>query len=105
MGGSMFLIPLLLGRLAGRGQPDRAFWVTILTAALLFTTPMDSWQQSLGWVSAFANFVVAAVFLLLVLLLWQRSFSAPSPGFRGQSWGRPSSSCAWPHSSLPSTSP
>ena len=77
MGGCMFLISLLLGRLAGRGQPDRAFSVTVLTAALLFTTPMDSWQQSLGWVSAFANFVVAAVFLLLVLLLWQRAFSPP----------------------------
>ena len=74
MGGCMFLISLLLGRLAGRGQPDRAFSVTVLTAALLFTTPMVSWQQSLGWVSAFANFVVAAVFLLLVLLLWQRAF-------------------------------
>ena len=49
MGGCMFLISLLLGRLAGRGQPDRAFSVTVLTAALLFTTPMDSWQQSLGW--------------------------------------------------------
>ena len=87
MGGCMFLIPLLLGRLAGRGQPDRAFWVTILTAALLFTTPMDSWQQSLGWVSAFANFVVAAVLLLLVLLLWQRSFSAPLSRVQGTKLG------------------
>ena len=41
---------------------------------------MYSWQQSLGWVSAFSNFVVAAVFLLLVLLLWQRAFSATRTG-------------------------
>ena len=87
MGGCMFLISLLLGRLAGRGQPDRAFSVSVVTAALLFTTPMDSWQQSLGWVSAFANFVVAAVFLLLVLLLWQRSFSAPLSRVQGTKLG------------------
>ena len=87
MGGCMFLISLLLGRLAGRGQPDRAFSVTVVTAALLFTTPMDSWQQSLGWVSAFANFVVAAVFLLLVLLLWQRAFSAPLSRVQGTKLG------------------
>ena len=105
MGGCMFLISLLLGRLAGRGQPDRAFSVTVVTAALLFTTPMDSWQQSLGWVSAFANFVVAAVFLLLVLLLWQRSFSAPLSRVQGTKLGAALFFLCLPHSSLPSTSP
>ena len=33
MGGCMFLISLLLGRLAGRGQPDRAFSVTVVTSS------------------------------------------------------------------------
>lgn len=74
MAGCMLLIPLLIGRLAGRGQPDRTFFLTVLSAALLLTTPMRSWQQTLGWVSAFANFVVAGAFLLGVLLLWQRAF-------------------------------
>ena len=82
--GSMVLIPLLLGLLAGRGRLERGFPLALVSAALLLTTPMYSWQQTLGWVSAFANFVVAAVFLLAVLLLWQRAVQAQSaPGGRG----------------------
>lgn len=79
MAGAMTLIPLLLGLLAGRGRLERSFPLTAAAAGVMLTTPMYSWQQSLGWVSAFANFVVAAVFLLLVLLVWQQSFSPVSP--------------------------
>ena len=42
MGGCMFLISLLLGRLAGRGQPDRAFSVTVVTAACRGYWPRDA---------------------------------------------------------------
>lgn len=86
MAGAMTLIPLLLGLLASRGRFwERGFSLTLLSAGLLLATPMYSWQQSFGWVSAFANFVTAAVFLLLILLLWQRSFG---PGASRQGEGR-----------------
>ena len=76
IGGSMVLIPLLLGLLAGRGRLEAGFPIVLVTAALILTTPMYSWQQTFGWVSAFANFVAAGVFLLLVLLLWQHTLSS-----------------------------
>ena len=87
MGSVLFLLPLLCGLLASPGRRDARFPLALLAGAALFAMPMLSWRQTFGWVSAFANFVVAAVFLLLVLLLWQRSFSAPLSRVQGTKLG------------------
>lgn len=75
LGGGMFLIPFLAARLAAEDR--RQDWAALTAAggAALFSMPMLSWQQTFGWVSAFANFGVGAVAMLGILLLWQRSFS------------------------------
>lgn len=79
MGGTLFLLPVLSGRLAAGEQRDHRFFLVLLAGAALFATPMISWRQVFGWVSAFSNFVLGGLFLLLVLLLWKRAFS-PRPG-------------------------
>lgn len=76
LGGGMFLIPWLAGRLAA-GEEGRG-WAALTAAggAALFSMPMLAWQQTFGWVSAFANFGAGAAAMLGVLLLWQRTFSS-----------------------------
>lgn len=75
LGGGMFLIPFLAARLAAEDRRQEWAVLTAAGGAALFSMPMLSWQQTFGWVSAFANFGVGAAVLLGILLLWQRSFS------------------------------
>lgn len=77
MGGGMFLIPWLASCLATEKWEERAVW-TAAGGAALFSMPMVSWQQTFGWVSAFANFVAGAAVMLGVLLLWKKTFSPKS---------------------------
>ena len=77
MGGGMFLIPWLASCLATEKGEERAVW-TAAGGAALFSMPMVSWQQTFGWVSAFANFVAGAAVMLGVLLLWKKTFSKKS---------------------------
>ena len=77
MGGGMFLIPWLASCLATEKGEERAVW-TAAGGAALFSMPMVSWQQTFGWVSAFANFVAGAAVMLGVLLLWKKTFSPKS---------------------------
>ena len=75
MGSVLFLLPLLCSLLASPGRRDARFPLALLAGAFLFAMPMLSWRQTFGWVSAFANFVLGGLLLLVVLLLWQRAFS------------------------------
>lgn len=77
MGAGMFLVPWLAARLTTEDAGERAVW-TAAGGAALFSMPMVSWQQTFGWVSAFANFVAGAAVMLGVLLLWQKTFSKKS---------------------------
>lgn len=83
MGGTLFLLPLLCARLAAGARSGRSFPLILLAGAALFAMPMISWRQVFGWVSAFSNFVLGGLFLLLVLVLWQRAFS---PGKEPPLW-------------------
>ena len=77
LGAGMFLVPWLAARLTTEDAGERAVW-TAAGGAALFSMPMVSWQQTFGWVSAFANFVAGAAVMLGVLLLWQKTFSKKS---------------------------
>ena len=72
MGLSLFLIPLLAARLAADGLPGAFFPLSLTAAGILLTMPAMTWQQTLGWVSAFSNFVIPCVFVLALLLLLQK---------------------------------
>lgn len=73
MGMSMFLLPLLAAfAVLPRERRDRWFPLTLAGCAALMAMPIDSWRQTYGWVSAFANFVVLGVWSLLLILLVRR---------------------------------
>ena len=76
MASAMFLLPLLSVRLAAPETGRDRFPLVLLAGGVLFAMPLFCWRQVFGWVSAFANFVLGGLFLLLVLLLWQRAFSS-----------------------------
>ena len=76
MGSVMFLLPLLSVRLTAPETGRDRLPLVGLAGGVLFAMPLFCWRQVFGWVSAFANFVLGGLFLLLVLLLWQRAFSS-----------------------------
>ena len=81
MGLTMFALPMLAAVAAEPG--DRAknrFPLFLLGCGLLMTMPAVSWRQTYGWVSAFANFVVLGVWMLLLILLARRG---TEKGYRG----------------------
>lgn len=67
MGCGMFLIPLLLSLLAGKGSPflSRFFAANLCALSL----PITIWRQTYGWVSGFANYGISTVMLLGWILL------------------------------------
>lgn len=79
MGLTMFLLPLLAAAAADPGGRNR-FPLSLLGGGLLMTMPAVSWRQTYGWVSAFANFVVLGVWMLLLLLLAR---TGTAEGYRG----------------------
>ncbi|MEY8403645.1 hypothetical protein AALA54_09945 [Oscillospiraceae bacterium 44-34] len=74
MGGSMFLLPLLAA-LVVLPQDRRRNWfpLTLTGCAAMMAMPIVTWRQTYGWVSAFANFVVSGVWVLLLVLLARRN--------------------------------
>lgn len=72
MGFSMFLIPQLAVRLTGV-ERGRRFSMELLAHSLMFSMPIVTWRQTYGWVSSFANYVTASVWMLLVLLLLRQA--------------------------------
>ena len=69
MGQGIFFIPVLAARLGAGKRRESRFALTLLAALALMVMPMTTWQQTYGWVSAFANFVAGAAVLLLALLV------------------------------------
>ena len=80
MGLTMFALPLLAAAAADPGGRNR-FALSLLGGGLLMTMPAVSWRQTYGWVSAFANFVVLGVWMLLLLLLTR---AGTARGYRGR---------------------
>ena len=62
-------IPLLITVLAAGKYDAKTF---LLANLLLLLIPQKLWQQTVGWVSAFANYGVSAAAVLLLLLLLRR---------------------------------
>lgn len=79
MGLTMFALPLLA---AAAAAPARKNWfaLSLLGCGLVMTMPAVSWRQTYGWVSAFANFVVLGVWMLLLVLLARAGIAE---GYRG----------------------
>lgn len=67
---SMTLIPILAANLSVcQDQPENRFFLWALAGAVYTSMPAVTWRESYGWVSAFANFALAALFLVLLLNL------------------------------------
>ena len=67
---TMLFIPVMLIRLSGKKDKTLGF---IMANVLMLIMPKLMWQQTYGWVSAFANYVVPAPLLLLLILIMERS--------------------------------
>lgn len=71
MGITMFALPVMAARIAADRYPEHRFPLAVLGCAALMAMPLGSWRQTYGWVSAFANFVVAGVWILALIALIQ----------------------------------
>lgn len=76
---TMFLIPLLICRICDR---QRSLAKYLFANALMLIIPQFMWQQTFGWVSGFANFVVPAALTLFLVLIMERSIHSS----RGLYW-------------------
>lgn len=76
---TMLFIPLMLVKLSGRRDKTAVF---IIANVLMLIMPKLMWQQTYGWVSAFANFVVPVPLLLFLILIMERSIE----GVPGTYW-------------------
>ena len=73
MGGGMFAVPCLMALLAvrdGKGTASPVFLPAFLMSnAVILAMPMTLWRDVYGWVSAFGNYALSALFFLVWLLL------------------------------------
>lgn len=67
---TMLFIPVMLVKLSGHRDKTTVF---IIANVLMLIMPKLMWQQTYGWVSAFANFVVPAPLLLFLILIMEKS--------------------------------
>jgi len=74
LGGGIFLVPHLAVGLVCV-DPNRRLSMELLAHGLMLSIPIMTWRQTYGWVSAFANYVVGAVWMLLILTLLKKTFS------------------------------
>lgn len=82
MGLTMFALPLLAAAAAAPGRAERSwFALSLLGGGLLMTMPTVTWRQTYGWVSAFSNFVILGVWMLLLILLAR---AGTAQGYRGR---------------------
>lgn len=65
MGVCYFLIPFLLARFAAKGEKNHQAVLFLACNFLILTMNTGIWQQTYGWVSGFANFVISAVFMMI----------------------------------------
>ena len=72
MGLTMFAIPLLMARLAARGEGRSLLPIYLASSAGLLLMPPVMWQETYAWVSGFGNYVVPTLLFLVWLLLVRR---------------------------------
>lgn len=72
MGLTMFAIPLLMARLAARGEERSLLPIYLASSAGLLLMPPVMWQETYAWVSGFGNYVVPTLLFLVWLLLVRR---------------------------------
>ena len=66
MGGTMFLIPWCMARLAARGDRRKELPLFLACHAGILLMPPIMWRENYGWVSGFGNYVIS----VLVFLVW-----------------------------------
>ena len=78
MGLGYFLVPLLIASVMARNENGniRLYRVGyfLMANVLLLTMDRSVWQQTYGWVSGFANYVISSVFLLINFSVLLRVF-------------------------------
>ena len=70
IGLTLFFIPLLLDRIAGKELNVKRY---IIANFLLLFIPQEMWQQTHGWVSAFANYVISVALTFFLILVLERT--------------------------------
>ena len=68
MGLTMFAIPLLMARLAARGEERSLLPIYLASSAGLLLMPPVMWQETYAWVSGFGNYVAVSYTHLFHLL-------------------------------------
>lgn len=76
---TLFSIPVLINALCGKKGGVLCY---LISNILMLIIPKLMWQQTHGWVSGFANYVVSAMFTLLLILIMLKS----AKSFRWQYW-------------------
>ena len=88
MGSCCFLIPLGIAAIvAERADIDRKFRYFLVSNVLMLLIGWETWRESLGWVSGFANYVISTVFLLAHLRMLLEVFE-DSVSRTGDGWGK-----------------
>ena len=77
MAACFFIVPLLITWLAAGRYDVKTY---LFSNLLLLTMPQKLWQQTYGWVSAFANFVLSAAAVLVLLGILLQALDAPEHG-------------------------
>lgn len=67
---TLFLIPLLISKLCDRQESLAKY---LAANVLMLIIPQLMWQQTYGWISAFANYVIPAALTLYLMIMMQRS--------------------------------
>lgn len=70
IGFTLFSIPLLIDRIAGKELNVKRY---IISNFLLLFIPKEMWQQTHGWVSAFANYVISVALTFFLILVLERT--------------------------------
>lgn len=76
---TMFFIPLLISQLC---DEERSLAKYLAANVLMLIMPKLMWQQSIGWVSAFANYIIPVALSLYLIIMMERSIKER----RGSFW-------------------
>ena len=77
MAACFFIVPLLITWLAAGRYDVKTY---LFSNLLLLAMPQKLWQQTYGWVSAFANFVLSAVAVLVLFGILLHTLDEPEHG-------------------------
>ena len=91
MGVTCFLVPMGIAGIAARDIPDNRqgyqLQYFLLANFLILTMGYETWRETYGWVSGFANYVISTVFLLMNLQKLLRFFEE-EPKRETESFGK-----------------